>query len=58
MLHRNGDARAFLVRRFCDVLSIPTVNQWFIAMARSLLGMAITAIFRQRGWVDGDDAMR
>lgn len=58
MLHRNGNARAILVRVSCTVLSMPSINQWFIALARSLRSKTITAIFRQRGWADGDDAMR
>jgi len=58
MLHRNGDVRALLVRISSDVLSIPTINQGFIALARHLRRKAITAIFRQRGWADGDAAMR
>jgi hypothetical protein len=58
MLHRNGGACALLVRISCPVLSISTINQWLIALARRLLSKIITAIFRQRGWADGDDAMR
>jgi hypothetical protein len=58
MLHRNGDMRALLVRISSDGLSIPTVNQGLIALARHLRSKVITAIFRQRGWADGDDAMR
>lgn len=36
MLHRNGDARALLVRLSGEALSITPVNQGFIVLARGL----------------------
>ena len=58
MLHRNGGECALLVRLSGEVLPITPVNQGFIVLARGLRSEVITAIFRQRGWADGDDAMR
>jgi hypothetical protein len=58
MLHRNGGVRAILVQGLKSFLFISTVNQRLIVLARRLQSKVITAIFRQRGWADGDDAMR
>ncbi|MFZ2972604.1 MAG: hypothetical protein WA049_08185 [Ferribacterium limneticum] len=58
LLHRNSVQCLVLVRAFAFALSTTPINQCFASLARRLRSKAITAIFRQRGWADGDDAMR